>query len=246
MTLAIRGTDGVSYPDTTFQTSAPAVTQADMAALQARLAAYDEMYKTRWDTKRVYPGYMAFSNNGLTATRVGPDNNYAHAFSTPCGFFNRIYAEMTVFMPGIGPGNIVVGVGMPWGVALAGAAQYPGSNTWAVGWFDHNVYYYDGSYSTSYLTYTTGETVGIAIDTMSGSWWVRNVSRNTLWNGSTTDNPSNFVRGPTYRQYPGLVIPTSLIFSAYRIGASCVINADGPFKGPVPAGYRCWRGKLPT
>jgi hypothetical protein len=238
MSVIVRGTEGISFPDSVLQPVAAAVTVADLAALQARLNAYDEAHKTRFDTRRITPGQWVFSNNDLTATRIGSDG-WQTACSYPSGFYDRIYAEVKLDNL-VNQGWTMLGFGTPWGVALA---AYAGNNVWGVSYMPNGTWYYNGSATGGLPTIDSGETMAMAIDGSVGAWWFRNVSRNSYWEHPSYD-PALPGQPPHYG-YPGARSPCCIIVANYNGagGTSFTINTDGPFLGQVPTGYRRWRGR---
>jgi hypothetical protein len=243
MTVALKGTEGVSFSDVTTQATAALVSQADIAAMKARLAAYDERYKTRWNTRRVTnPVSFGFSNDGLTATRLtNLESSYRSAISTPSGYAEKIYCEVTVSI--VAPARndyTVIGIGKPWGI---GPDTYIGSNTWGGGVFGHGMWYYNASNSGGYTQFNDGQTVGIAYDANVGNMFFRNVTTNGVWNLNASADPA---ASPAVGGLSGIYSarsPCCVYFTSYYSGASCVLNCDGPFLGVVPAGYRRWTGK---
>jgi hypothetical protein len=245
MSVIVRGTEGITFPDSSVQSSAPQAVASDFAALQARLAAYDEMYKTRWDTRRVdSPACFAFSNNDLTATRTTiADSSYHSAISYPCGNAEKIYCEATIFIGNALAANLGIGVGKPWGT---GPNNYAGVNTWTCGVFGSGNFYYNANPSAGYTTFGNGDTVALAIDAVAGVFWMRNVSTNSLWNNNAAADPSASPQvGGLTGYYNPCRMPCCIYFFSYTNGASCTLNCDGPFRGLVPAGYRRWRGRAP-
>jgi hypothetical protein len=243
MSLILRGTEGLNFPDLSPQPSAPQVTPADLAALQARLNAMDEMYKTRWDRHRFNAvGEIIFSNNDLTVTTNGPANAYRPVASYPCGFFDKVYFEATITFPFTGtPGWVGTGIGQPYGVSLT---SYPGETVWGNTIFGNGEHYTNGNSSGVgvYPTIASGHTIGWAIDTAHGEWWYRNVSTNSVWN-YVTNPPQDPTTPPSAIQSQACCrSPTCIWFLSYQPGASCTLNCDGPFLGQAPNGFRRWRG----
>jgi Repeat of unknown function (DUF5907) len=214
----------------------------------ARLDAYDALRVTKLDRQGVTAGAVTWSENDLRATQAIA-NTWHTVFSQPsCDDWDNLYFELTIMSLGAnGPlvGLASKNVGRPWNNNPGSAA----GGTFSIGWQFDGKYWYNGSVSGVIVpTFSTGDTLAIAIRKPEGMIFFRNVTTNSLWNSSGACNPAgeppttggSVASGFSFLWNAG---PISAIAGLFEATNSVRFNFDGSFLGTVPAGYRRWRGK---
>jgi hypothetical protein len=215
--------------------------EARATAIETRLAAYDAAFNLAFDTLRVVAGIFTFSNNNLTVTKATNNAVWNLAFSQyHSSIGDRLYFEATPVFP----------TGTPPMIGLARRQQsvvgYPGDvGGNSIGWTSLGEFYVGGSGSAPQVApWTSGQTIGIAMDVGAGRYWFRNVSANSSWNGSTANHPDTAPQVGAYGDYDwGSKL--AIACAIYNTGHSWTINPNGPFVGALPTGYRALNGRFP-
>ena len=97
--------------------------------------------------------------------------------------------KFTSTNPSVGIGTRFIGVGKTTmnynGTPFGG---YPGNDNQSIGFSDDGQYYSNGSGTTNYPTWTSGDIIDIAVAHGEFRWWIRVNGGN--WNNSATASPS--------------------------------------------------------
>ncbi len=172
---------------------------------------------------------ISLSNNNQTANQVFSYSQTVLGETLISGTDKVMFSvQYTSTNPSVGVGGHFIGVGLT-GMNYSGPFNgYPGNDTNSIGFSDGGNYYYNGASVQSGLpTWTSGDTIDIAIS--SGQrWWIRVNGGN--WNNNPAANPTTGANGSVLNGltnfYPALC--------PYIYGTMQILNYP---KYGVPSGY---------
>ena len=133
------------------------------------------------------------TNNDQTATQVFSYIQSVLGQTIISGSDKVMFSvKFTSTNPSVGIGSRFIGVGKTTmnyqGVGAPPFNGYPGNDNQSIGFSDDGQYYSNGSGTTNYPTWTSGDIIDIAIAHGEFRWWIRVNGGN--WNNSATASPS--------------------------------------------------------
>jgi hypothetical protein len=141
-----------------------------------------------WNPSDVAPAITLSNFNLTAATSTGGSQDGRGQTSQTSG---KYYMEQKVdiFTPAT-----------TWAIAISNGTEsltnFPGQTTNSVGWFDSGQVYYNSVPLTTIQTFTTGDTLGMAVDITNALLWFRTNTGN--WNNSGSANPSTGTGGISF------------------------------------------------
>jgi hypothetical protein len=134
---------------------------------------------------------ITLSNNNQTATQVFSYQQSVLGSTVIQGTDKVMFSvKFTSTQPGVSVGTRVIGVGRPsmnyQGNPFGG---YPGNDNQSNGFSDDGQYYSNGSGTTNYPTWTSGDIIDIAVDHGQLRLWIRVNGGN--WNNNASANPTS-------------------------------------------------------
>ena len=198
----------------------------------------------------VYKGTdITLSNNNQTASQVFSYQQTVLGQTLISGTDKVMFSvQYTSTNPSVGVGGRFIGVGLT-GMDYQGDPfnGYPGNDTNSIGFSDGGNYYYNGASVQSGLpTWTSGDTIDIAISA-GQSWWIRVNGGN--WNNNPAANPTTGANGSVLNGltnfYPALcpyIYGTMQILNYPKYG----VPTDYNFLGNVSASVGFFRSSALT
>jgi len=180
------------------------------------------------------PGDDLILNPGLKATDISLSNNNQTAtqvFSYQQSVFGQTLitlsdkvmfsVQFTSTEPSVGVGGRVIGFGRPSMNYNSNMGAYPGNDTESIGFSDDGQYYYDGTGTTNYPTWTSGDVIDIAISN-GQRWWIRVNGGN--WNNNPSANPTTDSTGAIVPFATNGVNEFYPVFCPYIHGSMEILN----------------------
>ena len=192
---------------------------------------------------------ISLSNNNQTASQVFSYQQTVLGQTLISGTDKVMFSvQYTSTNPSVGVGGRFIGVGLT-GMDYQGDPfnGYPGNDTNSIGFSDGGNYYYNGASVQSGLpTWTSGDTIDIAISA-GQSWWIRVNGGN--WNSNPAANPTTGANGSVLNGltnfYPALcpyIYGTMQILNYPKYG----VPSDYNFLGNVSASVGFFRSSALT
>jgi hypothetical protein len=192
---------------------------------------------------------IALSNNNQTASQVFSYQQTVLGQTLISGTDKVMFSvQYTSTNPSVGVGGRFIGVGLT-GMDYQGDPfnGYPGNDTNSIGFSDGGNYYYNGASVQSGLpTWTSGDTIDIAISA-GQRWWIRVNGGN--WNNNPAANPTTGANGSVLNGltnfYPALcpyIYGTMQILNYPKYG----VPTDYNFLGNVSASVGFFRSSALT
>ena len=133
---------------------------------------------------------ISLTNNNQTATQVFSYQQSVLGETLIAGNDKVMFSvKFTSTNPSVGVGSRVIGLGRPsmnyQGNPFGG---YPGNDTESVGFSDDGQYYFNGSGTTGYPLWGSGDIIDIAVSHSESRCWIRVNGGN--WNNSPSASPS--------------------------------------------------------
>jgi hypothetical protein len=137
---------------------------------------------------------ISLSNNDQTATQVFSYQQSVLGQTLIAGSEKVMFSvKFTSTNPTVGVGGRVIGVGRPSMNYNSTTGAYPGNDTESIGFSDDGKFYFNGTSTTGYPTWTSGDIIDIAISHDSLYWWIR--VNGGDWNNNPLANPTTDTGG---------------------------------------------------
>lgn len=183
-------------------------------------------------------GDVTLSNGDLTVTCTGTSGptTITRATVTNTG---KLYIEWT---PQVGTETAEQNeIGLCNASALAG--NWLGSDTNSTGFVGTGNVYYNGGAGQVANTFTDGNVIAMAWDTVAGLFWFKNLTTASNWNNSGTANPATgvggfniFVTGPFYAAVTTSALGNENTINFGRQALTGVVPSGFSLYDPPPAG----------
>jgi hypothetical protein len=173
---------------------------------------------------------IALSNSNTTASQI-----FSYSQSVLSNTFiqkgQKIMFTVSYSTSQAAPPGAVIGIGTT-SMNYAGPFNgYPGNDNQSIGFSKDGNFYFNGSILTSSLpTWTTGDTIDVAVDNVNGLIWVR--VNGGDWNNNSGDNPATAAGGLGVQ---GLNLKFTYPAGNPYIYGSMTIISNAPYG--VPAGF---------
>jgi hypothetical protein len=136
---------------------------------------------------------ISLTNNNQTATQIFSYQQSVLGETLIAGNDRVMFSvKFTSTNPSVGVGSRFIGLGRPsmnyQGVGSPPFNGYPGNDTESVGFSDDGQYYFNGSGTTGYPLWGSGDIIDIAVSHSGSRCWIRVNGGN--WNNSPSASPS--------------------------------------------------------